>query len=537
MSGYTHHRGSIFWALTLIAIGVIFLWENFNPAIHPWHIIARYWPVLIIFWGLSKLFDYIHAQQHPETAPPSLFSGSEVVLLLLILALGTLVSKIVLRPGGPGWFNNEEVAGWFLNTYTFTDTFSEPVKPSPHLVIEDQRGSVAIEGTDQSKIDVVAKKTVRAEDEEAAKKVADQLKVELAEEAGHYILRSNRSSVATQNRRISIDLSLRVPHATATELTADRGDIILNGLKGDQTLSGLHGDVRANSIEGLLRIHKSGGYTEVRGVKGSLELDGRGDDVEVSSVSGTATVDGEFTGAVQFRDMGQMLRFHSSRTDLTAQKLSGRLYMEVGSLDVNGVNGPFDVTTRQKDITVSNFTHTIRIVDDNGNVRLRTAAAPTQSIDVQLKKGEIELDLPAGSNFQIQATSRKGEVQCNFTGPQLKVVKEGDNPSISGTVGSGGPMIRLSTEYGAIRILRGGAVPAPPAPPATPEPPAAPQRTTQQTPRHSHHGPAQVVSLEPGRGFDPLDGLDRFHVALLRDALAHAWISRELLCKPPEFFS
>ena len=98
MSAYIHRRGSIFWALTLIAVGGPFLYQNFNPLIHPWQIIAKFWPVLIIFWGLSKLIDYIQAQAHPETAPPALFSGSEVILLLLILVLGTLVSRVVLRP-------------------------------------------------------------------------------------------------------------------------------------------------------------------------------------------------------------------------------------------------------------------------------------------------------------------------------------------------------------------------------------------------------------------------------------------------------
>ena len=54
MSVYTYRHGSIFWALTLIGVGAIFLWQNFNSAIHPWQLIAKFWPILIIFWGLSR---------------------------------------------------------------------------------------------------------------------------------------------------------------------------------------------------------------------------------------------------------------------------------------------------------------------------------------------------------------------------------------------------------------------------------------------------------------------------------------------------
>jgi len=128
MSTYGYRRGSIFWALTLIGVGAIFLWENFNPAIHPWQVIAKFWPILIIFWGLSKLIDYIQARAHPETVPPPLFSASEVILLVLILVLGTLVSKVVLRPWQQwpaSWgvdMDDEGFSGLFMNSYTYTQT-------------------------------------------------------------------------------------------------------------------------------------------------------------------------------------------------------------------------------------------------------------------------------------------------------------------------------------------------------------------------------------------------------------------------------
>ena len=198
MSVYTYRRGSIFWALTLIGVGGIFLWQNFNPTIHPWQVIAKFWPILIIFWGLSKLIDYMQAQAHPDTTPPPLFSGSEVVMLVLILVMGTLVSKVVLHPWQDwGWhIDDDDFSNLFLNSYTYTQTFSQPVQGTPHLVLEDQRGDVEIRGADQSTIDVMAKESIRAEDESAAKKMSDDLKLELVEEAGHYVLQSNRQSLA-----------------------------------------------------------------------------------------------------------------------------------------------------------------------------------------------------------------------------------------------------------------------------------------------------------------------------------------------------
>jgi hypothetical protein len=48
-------KGSkIFWALVLIAVGVIILLHNLGYIEND---IVRYWPVLIIIWGIKKLFD------------------------------------------------------------------------------------------------------------------------------------------------------------------------------------------------------------------------------------------------------------------------------------------------------------------------------------------------------------------------------------------------------------------------------------------------------------------------------------------------
>jgi len=42
----------------LIALGVIFLYSNLRPGFDPWSVLSRYWPLLLIFWGLGRIFDY-----------------------------------------------------------------------------------------------------------------------------------------------------------------------------------------------------------------------------------------------------------------------------------------------------------------------------------------------------------------------------------------------------------------------------------------------------------------------------------------------
>lgn len=126
--------------------------------------------------------------------------------------------------------------------------------------------------------------------------------------------------------------------------------------------------------------------------------------------------------------------------------------MDMGNLAARDVGGPFELTTRDKDVRLENFKYNVKIVNSNGDVHLKTAIPPTHPIEVDLKKGDITLSLPAASNFQIDAVSHNGDVTCDF--PGLKVSKEPPMPAISGTYGKNGPLIRLSSSYGAIHLLR-----------------------------------------------------------------------------------
>jgi DUF4097 and DUF4098 domain-containing protein YvlB len=478
MSTYLYRRGSIFWALTLIAVGGLFLYQNFNPNVRPWEILAKFWPIVIIFWGLSKLIDYFQSRAHPGMAPPPLFSASEVILLILVLITGTLVSRIVLHQWPARWVGavhggNEEWENLFQNSYTYTQSVSVPTESQPHLLLVNHRGDIEIRGRSQSSFEAVIKEVVHAGSEQEAKRLADQIKFQIAQQGGEYVLQSNLDSLAGGGRNVRLDITLSVPAATSTGLTLENGDLVLDGLKGDQNLTVNHGDAHVSRVEGLVRLRKSGGDTVMSNVKGDVEVEGRGGDVQISGAT-SATVNGEFTGGVEFSNVGQTLRYLSSRTDLTAQNVSGRLTMDSGDLDASGVNGPFELATRAKDINVDGFGHSVKISNTNGDIQLRAASAPTHPIEVRSAKGDIELALPATSSFEISASSHHGEVACDFSGPDLKVNNSGEERSITGSYGKGGPAIHISTDYGTIHLSHAGPS-APPTPPAPPAPP--PSRT------------------------------------------------------------
>jgi len=52
-----HHGGSVFGAFFLISLGIIFLLNNFGIlSWNVWSILWKFWPVLLINWGLEMVF-------------------------------------------------------------------------------------------------------------------------------------------------------------------------------------------------------------------------------------------------------------------------------------------------------------------------------------------------------------------------------------------------------------------------------------------------------------------------------------------------
>ncbi len=57
--------------LVLIVFGLVFLLNNFYD-ISIWHLIARYWPVLLIIVGLKKIYCYFTWQDTSSAPNPGI---------------------------------------------------------------------------------------------------------------------------------------------------------------------------------------------------------------------------------------------------------------------------------------------------------------------------------------------------------------------------------------------------------------------------------------------------------------------------------
>src|SRR5207244_13250864 len=122
--------GTIFWGLTLVSIGGLLLARNLGYSIPIWGYVARYWPALLIAWGVLKFVDYYRFKNAGDNRP--LFSGGEVALLIFVIFLGSAITTAAnISPTIGNIFKIGDLDFWDITEKYFTlDEAKETPLPS-----------------------------------------------------------------------------------------------------------------------------------------------------------------------------------------------------------------------------------------------------------------------------------------------------------------------------------------------------------------------------------------------------------------------
>lgn len=453
-AGARPRRRSIFGGVLFIVIGIVLLIATTRPDIDAWRWLGDYWPVILILWGLAKLFDYAIARRTGDAAPRAL-SGGEIFLLILLICFGAAVSA-----GRKVIYDHPDLGEVFGDVWGESFSFSEevaagmPVKPGSLVKINNYRGNVEIHAEETGEIRVVAKKSVRASTDAEAERVAKDVSVTVREVPGGIEVRPELKDEGY--RRVRVDMEIHVPKSVTIEAETDRGGITAAGIAGRLRISSARGDVEVRDAGNEVSVELKGGDVRIQGVQGPVRISGRGSEIEVADVTGDTVIQGEFYGPIRVKNIAKEVHFLSQRTDLTISQLPGRMEMGGGDLEIYDTPGNVTVTTRNKDITFENVGGRISVENRRGNVEVRLRQAPKEEVNITNESGTVELGLPENSTFELTATSRQGDVESDFEGPELRTTRDDRTSTLQGRVGSRGPRVQLKTTYGTVRIRKIG---------------------------------------------------------------------------------
>lgn len=451
---------SIAGPVLLIGLGTLLLLYTLRPQPGLLEVLGRYWPFLLIAWGLVRLLEIVYWQARGFPLPTYGISGAEWTAVVLTSLIGSgLHAAHRYRP----WDRLGAVASKRLEIfgrsyeYPIAEQRLTPARPA-HLLVENLRGTTRITGADIHEIRVSGRKTIRAADEAEAADADRRTPLELAQEAERAVIRTNVDRVGS-DYRVSVSIEIVVPRGLMVEVRGREGDLEANSLAGLE-VSSETGSVRARDISGPVRFNLGrSALIRLLEAAGPVEIAARrGRDLEIEGVKAAVTIEGYYSGDLRFASLGGPLRFHNAQISLRLQKLPGLIQMDLGKLTAMRLEGPVHfASSRACDVQLDEFSQGAEVFLESGDIRLRPSPAALGPVNARTRSGDIELAVAEEAVFQLRARTARGNVFNHF-GTPLRELSEGERGALL-TGGTTGPPIHLETMRGSITVRKDTGMP------------------------------------------------------------------------------
>jgi DUF4097 and DUF4098 domain-containing protein YvlB len=464
----------LFSGLVLISAGLLLLLHNYGH-LDFGAFFLHWWPLLIIFWGLVKLYERTVGRRFGGSDGGAV-TGGEVMLVLGMLALLGLVVGYDYTKQKVGETLDIDVSG-DDHTFDIEAPSAMTIPANARVSVKLGRGELTIRGSEDAQVRISAKKNAKTWSDSEAERLAKPVGVEVVKNGDAFEVHPTGYDLS--NSRISVDLELSLPSKSPLTIKTEKGDITVSDMASDISISVQSGDVDLRDIAGDISVETRKGDVKAADIKGDVKVSGKGGEIDVNNCTGGLTVDGDFYGPVRGDRVAKGVRLISGKTDLTLAALSGHMEAGSGNLDIIDAPGNLNVRTRDMEVNVENPGGKVNIDDRNAEISVRYSSVPKDDVTITNSSASISLTLPGSSSFEIQADCRNCDIDSEFPGLQASKSPSGD-ATLAGRLGSGrGPKIVFKTSYGNI-ALRRTTVAMPPRPPAVPAPPKPIPPPTEQ---------------------------------------------------------
>ena len=290
--------------------------------------------------------------------------------------------------------------------------------------------------------------------------------------------------------------SVRVERVAGSATVEVRhGRVEVEGVGGDLTLSSRHGrvevrqvagHVRVSSEHGAVSLHDAGsawveashGDVDARAVRGDLEATARHGGVLAEDVGGKATLEATYEdiearritgdarlttqhGAVVLEESRAAAHVTASFGDVKLVRVAGpvEVVVEHGAVFAEGVEKGAKVKAAGGEVVLERFAGAVEVEVERAGARLTPAGPLAEPIVVRTQHGDIDLEVPSGSRMSFEAETRQGQIEVEVPGFAVEqTVDEHGADRVTGRLGDGGPIVRLTTDHGGVRVVTPKAV-------------------------------------------------------------------------------
>ena len=467
------YRRSLAGPIILIVIGGLFLARNFGWRFPIWHWFGRWWPVLLIVWGVIVLVEHLSAPRMGYRR--RYIGGGSIVLLIFLVILGVSAhhtSDVDWGGVRDELQTDEDFGHLFGNAYTFEDTLQQSFPAKATLRIVCDHGALNITPSEGNTIRVVVHKKLYAQNQNDANKYNEGSKPQITVDGNSVVLNANTDGAGDHG--VQSDMDISVPSDAPLDIASKRGDVTINNRTAEVKISLQKGDISLTEIASPVKVDLEKGSLRASQIAGDLDVNGHVDSVNVDQVAGAVRMNGDFYEDIQLSKIAKTVIFKTSRSDMEIASVPGDIAISSDEVRGSELSGPSRVVTGSKNIHLEDVSGDLQVESSNGDVEVTTGGkqggkmsvstqhgdvaltlgskAPPDKVNVVTQHGDITLTLPDSGGFQINAGTRKGDITSDFDA--IKIDSENGNSRATGTVGNGVSKLQVNTDTGDIKIAK-----------------------------------------------------------------------------------
>jgi DUF4097 and DUF4098 domain-containing protein YvlB len=205
-----------------------------------------------------------------------------------------------------------------------------------------------------------------------------------------------------------------------------------------------HVEVVVESVEGDVTIDARNSAATVRDVDGGVEVATSFGDIRVERIGGDVRAKAD-RGAVSAEDVRGTVTAEATHESVRLDGVAGPVEVAVrhGGLSAHALEGGARVRGAGDDVTIDGFRGAVDVEVERGAVRLAPGRPITEALTVTAREGTVRLEVPPGSRFNLEAESRRGEIEVDAPGLEVTASDPGPPSRARGVTGGGGPTVKL----------------------------------------------------------------------------------------------
>ena len=244
--------------------------------------------------------------------------------------------------------------------------------------------------------------------------------------------------------RLGAASKINVQHGTlnaidlaALNATLKFSDLQARKITGDLTADGEHSDLRIDDVKGDVTLTNQGDI-DIQNITGRVSIENRRGHVRLLKAGATVLIKNTFD-TVAASDVAGLLEITNEHGGIRAQRFlkGARLESDSENIDASDFAGPLNVNVRRGDVSVK---------------PIRKVLFP---MDIQVDIGDVSVGLPEVIDAMLDASVERGDVEGNVGA--LRSMEQGKR-LLRATIGAGGPLIKLRSRLGDIRLSSDGDV-------------------------------------------------------------------------------